>query len=303
MTTPHVVVTGAGGFVGRSLVRGFAALGWQVSGVDRAFDAGWAAGLDSVAQVEADLAAGMPGGLPPPHLVVHGAAITADPSTLGWTRAAHLAANTRPLLAALEYAAATRPAAFVYLSSSGVFAPEDGRGALAVTDVPTGQSAYAVAKRLGERATLEGLDGLVPAHVVRLGYLYGPDEWARPTRPHVSPVARWLATARAGRALEVRDDDPARDWTWTLDLAPALARLVFDGAASRVVHLASPAVVRDSAMAARIARHFPGVTCVLTPAPAPAKPPMRACDPECLRGFAWTDADTGVAALAAEVPV
>ena len=41
MKQRRVLVTGAGGFVGRALSLGFADLGWQVIGLDRAFDAGW----------------------------------------------------------------------------------------------------------------------------------------------------------------------------------------------------------------------------------------------------------------------
>ncbi len=143
------------------------------------------------------------------------------------------------------------------------------------------------------------LDGVTAAHVVRLGYLYGPHEQVRPSRRRLSPVAQWLAAARAGRPLEVRADDPRRDWTFAPDLAPALARLVAGAARPRPVHLGSPFVLADSAMAALVARHVAGAASVVVPASGPIKPPMQPSDIAALNGFPWTAPETGIARLAA----
>ena len=297
----RVVISGAGGFVGSALAEGFAALGWRVTALDMAFDDDTRARLAGHDIVISDLAQGVPAGLPPAQLVVHAAALTTDHADLGWTRAAHLAANTRPLLAMMEYAARTDVDAFVFLSSSGVFAVGDGNGALTDAHTPTGRTPYAAAKRAGELLVLAGFDGRPAPHVVRLGYVYGPHETTRATRTRVSIVAQWLAAARAGQPLAVRADDPRRDWTFAPDLAPALARLAIGASAGRPVHLGSPHVVSDHALAALVRSHFPAATLATESVASPMKPPMAPSDIPALRGFAWTDPPTAVARLAAEV--
>ncbi len=304
MSAPEtVLITGAGGFVGSALAEGFAALGWGVTALDRVFDEAALARLAGCDVVTAALGDTAPGDLPAATLVIHAAAITTAAADLGWTPAAHVAANTRPLVAMLEFAARTRPAAFVFLSSSGVFAAGDGGDMLTDVDRSTGTSPYAAAKRAGELLTVAALEGLTAAHVVRLGYLYGPHETTRSTRARTSPVARWLDAARDGRPLGVPSDDPLRDWTFTPDLASPLARLAALPPAGRPEHLCSPFMLKDSAMAALIAACIPGAVCVTEPATAPAKPPMRASDLSRLGFVRWTAPDEALARLtAAEVP-
>ncbi len=283
--------------MGRALTSGFAHLGWQVTGVDRAFEAGWA--HPGIYRVTADLSRGVPPDLPEADLVVHGAWVTTDADTLGITPAAHVALNLRPLLAVLEHTARTRPAAFVFLSSSGVFAPGDGIEGLTDAHHPTGTTPYAAAKRAAEVLVPAALDPATAVHLVRLGYLFGLGEIARPSRERVSLVAGWLAAARSARPLEVRSDDPARDWTFTSDLAPALERVVDGSSAGHPIHLGSPHVYRDSALADLIAGQLPGAESVSVPGAGPVKPPMVPSDVPALRGFDWTDPAAGVRALMA----
>jgi nucleoside-diphosphate-sugar epimerase len=299
MTPSRVCITGAGGFVGSALAEGFAALGWHVTGIDRAFDDAARARLGAVDLVVADLAQEIPPTVPNAQLFVHAAAVTADHEMLGWTPATHLSANMRPLLTVLEHAARRRPDAFVFLSSSGVFGPLDGSARLRDTDVPTAGSPYAAAKRAGELLVPAALDGVSAAHVVRLGYVYGPHEAARSSRSRVSLVARWLEQARTGGPLLVHADDPAREWTFTEDLAPALARLVSGPVAGRVVHLCAPHVVGDHEMAALVAGHFPGIVLQQAPPTAATKPPLRPSALPCLADFPWTSPRNGIARLVA----
>lgn len=298
MTPPRVLITGGGGFVGGALAAGFAALGWRVTVLDLDFDTTTRAALGGADLVTVDLTGAVPANLAASDLVVHAAAITTDPVALGWTAAAHVTANTQPLLRVLEHVTRTRPAAFVYLSSSGVFAPEDGDGALRDTDTPTGRSPYAAAKRAAEVLVPAALPDVTPAHVVRLGYVYGPGERPRPSRQHVSLVARWVGCAREGRPLDVRADDPRRDWTWAPDLAPALARLVHGPALGRPLHLCSPYVLSDSALAALIRAHIPGTHCTTVAASDPLKPPLRASDIDAWQTLAWTAPEAAIAHLA-----
>ena len=89
----EILITGAGGFVGSALVEGFLALGWRVTAVDRAFDAATRARLAGSHLITVDLSHGDSSDLPAAAVVVHAAAVTTGAATLGWTPAAHIAAN------------------------------------------------------------------------------------------------------------------------------------------------------------------------------------------------------------------
>lgn len=292
------LVTGAGGFVGQAIATGLAGLGWSVVGVDRMFDAG--RGEARIERIVADLAGGVPPVSGQVDLLVHAAWTTADPGALGVTAAEYHDMNLRPLEAVLRFGARSAPASFVFLSSSGVFAPDDATGGLTDADMPTGSTPYAVAKREGETRVMARADsGTTAFHVVRLGYLYGPGEAARPSRPGVSPVAGWLAAAREGRPLEVRSDNPEREWTFTPDLAPALERIVQAAPAGHPIHVGSPHVCRDGTLARFVAGAFPDAEIVTVAAEGRVKPPMVPSDLPALRGFSWTDVPTGVRTLVA----
>jgi nucleoside-diphosphate-sugar epimerase len=291
-----VLITGAGGFAGGALATGFTGLGWDVIGIDRAFDdSDVPGGFD---RIVADLGRdGVPGSVPRVDLFVHGAWVSADPATLGITEDEYVARNVGALRAAAEYAAHRRPSAFVFISSSGVFAATDAVDGLTDDCEATGSSPYAVAKRVGERLARAELDGITDVHVVRLGYLYGPGEVARASRPGVSLVAAWIAAAREGEALAVREDDPEREWTFVGDLATALERVVSQPARDGPLHLGSPHVIRDRAFAEMIAQGFPGTGIIPVPAGPAVKPPMIPSDIPPLHGFEWTDPETGLEAL------
>lgn len=291
-------ITGAGGFVGGAIAAGLLALGWRVVAVDLSFDGAARARLAGASLVEADLSAGFPD-LPGADLLIHAAALTTDAAALGITPAAHVRANIAPLLAALDHAAATRPVAFVFLSSTGVFAATDGTPDLSDTCAPTANHPYAVAKRAGELLAPAALAGVCPVHVVRLGYLYGPGEVARPTRTGVSLVRRWIDDAERGEALVVPGDDPRRDWTYAPDLAPALVRLTDAAPAGRPVHLNSGHVLSDAQLARLIARAHPRAVVRTGPASG-AKPPAIPSLLPALSGFRWTAPEDGLASLMAE---
>lgn len=296
----RATVTGAGGFIGGQIAAGLAAAGWQVVGVDRSFDEQARTRLRGTDLLEADLSCGFPD-VPRADIIVHAAAVTTDDETLGITPAAHLAANTAPLLSALVHAAATGAGSFVFLSSTGVFAPGDGAPDLTDACTPTALHPYAAAKRAGEALVPAGLSGICPAHVVRLGHLFGPGEAARPTRAKVSLVRRWCDASARGEVLELPADDPRRDWTWAPDLAPALLRLVTSDPANRPLHLTSGHVLSDVQLARLIVCARPGTTVCIGPEIG-AKPPAVSSVIPALDGFRWTTPEEGLAVLLAEEP-
>jgi UDP-glucose 4-epimerase len=296
--TRRATLTGAGGFAGGQIAAGLLAAGWRVAAIDLSFDAGAKARLAGADLVEADLAEGFPD-VPRADLVIHAAALTTDAETLGITPAAHIRANMAPLLAALDHAATSRAGAFVFLSSTGVFAPTDGEPDLTDACTPTAMHPYAAAKRAGELLVPAALAGVCPVHVVRLGYLYGPGEAARPTRAGVSLVRRWCDAVERGEALTVPADDPRRDWTWAPDLGPALLRLAASAPAGRALHLTSGHVLSDGQLARLIARANPRTIVRMGPAIG-GKPPAVPSAIPALDGFRWTAPEEGLAALMVE---
>jgi UDP-glucose 4-epimerase len=246
--------------------------------------------------VHAELGREPPPPLPAADVMVHAAALTTAPEALGITSAEHVRRNMLPLLAALDLAATLRPRAFVFLSSTGVFAPGDGGNELTDTTPPTATGPYSAAKMAGEVLVPSALPTDTAAHVVRLGPVCGLAEAARPTRQRLSVVATMVAAARAGRPVEVPENDPLRDWTVAEDLGPALARLVDGPAAGRALHLGSTYRRRDSTLAAHIVRRVPGSRIGRCQA-SPAKAPMRPSAIAALEGFAWTCPETVIDAL------
>jgi len=297
--TQAVLITGAGGFVASHIAAGFAAAGYQVTAIDRVFDAPTRARLGGVRLVEVDLSAcgaDILSALPRPTVIIHGAALTTSPEALGITMAEHVAGNTLPLIAMLRYAAGVRPKAFVYLSSSGVFSGSDGSPDLTDTDLPTAQGPYSAAKRAGENIVPGALAGVCETHILRLGYLYGPAETTRPTRQNVSQLLDWIGAARYGRPIRLAANDPCRDWTWVPDLPRAILRILDGPGRSAPVHLCQPQPVHDSELVRLIAGHFPG-TQIVTTGVVPTKAPMRPSTIPALNGFRWTGIAEGLDVL------
>jgi nucleoside-diphosphate-sugar epimerase len=198
-----------------------------------------------------------------------------------------------PLMAMIAHADRTRPRAFVFISSSGVFGDCDGSPDLTDTDLPTATGPYSAAKKAGEELVPGALGTICDTHVLRLGYLYGPGEIARPTRQRVSMLRQWLTDAAEGKPLTVAVNDPRRDWTFAPDLAPAISRILAGKGSARPLHLCTPDAQPDSALAALIVARHPGTRAITGPV-RPTKPPMRPSRHPALDGVLWTSLAEGL---------
>lgn len=299
----RVLITGAGGFVGTCLAEGLAGAGLAVTGIDRQFDDAARARLAGVDCIACDLAGGVPEGLGAFDIVIHGAAITTGPGDLGLSDAAHLRLNCDLTLAALDFARACGARDFVFISSSGVFAAEDGGEVLLETMPANGGIPYALAKRAGEMFA-EGLSGPgLRAVAIRLGPIYGEGEAVRPTRRNLSPLRRWIDAGLDGTPILVESPQSRRDWTYGPDLPHALLALLdHEPAISGVYHLTSGEAIGDVELAQRIASHF-GVAMIAQDPPAfAARKPMSSARiaPEDLYG--WTPLSTGLSRLMGACP-
>lgn len=229
-TGRRILITGAGGYLGRLLAGSLARSGARLLLVDRAFPGRYAppAGIHTVR--EADAAA--PASLehvarmldrPLTH-VVHAAAVTARPEQVGVTTLEYLDEHIRAAVSALHLARA-HGARLLVVSSAAVFSARRG-GMIDESSVPDGTGPYAVAKRIIELATVEACDGRFDAGVVRLGNLFGGDERPGVSRPTTSWVQQAIDAARQGRTITVEQPDAIQDWTYAPDVADAMATLL-----------------------------------------------------------------------------
>ena len=295
MIGARILISGAGGFVVGHIAAGLATLGYKVCALDLTFDAAAEQRLAGCDLVAVDLASDWVA-LPSADILIHGAALTTNPAALGLTAAQHVAANMRPLLTMLTHAGNLHPNAFVFLSSSGVFAATDGAPDLTDTCTPTAQGPYSAAKRAGEALVQGALGDTCQTFTLRLGYIYGPGEAARATRMKVSLVQGWIDAAGSGETLQHDATDPRRDLTFAPDLGPAIDRLVRGLGQVQPIHLCAPNPPRDSEVLAQILRYHPDATRRAVPGSG-VKPPMIPSSMPSLDGFAWTTIADGIAHL------
>jgi UDP-glucose 4-epimerase len=304
----RVLITGAGGFVGSHLALGLAKLGFVVVASDQHFDAAATARLHGLERLTCDVQ-GLARQLGPVDSVIHGAAVTADPSEVGMGAAAALADNLRLTLEALTLAEARGAGRLILLSSAGVFSGAH-PGPLDETAPPDATGLYATAKRMGELAAQSvRIAGGPDAVSVRLGNLYGPDETPRATRPRIGLLARMVKEAREEGTITVTAPGALREWTHVADLAHALGVLLQHPAPPDVTHLCAPSVVTDLTLAKQVQGLVPGTRLEVQPdattvsSYARVRPPLSSSFSEALGLTHWRTLETGLAQLVrAEVP-
>ncbi|WP_375552271.1 MULTISPECIES: NAD-dependent epimerase/dehydratase family protein [Rhodophyticola] len=301
MSDGPVLVTGAGGFVCSEIALALHRAGRQVLAADRHFDSATAARLGTIRRIEGPLDETLPAlAALAPSAVIHGAAITAAPARLELSRAGHIRRNTELLTRTLEMARGAGARAFLFLSSMGVFEPQDGPapgGRFTEATTPTALCAYAAAKRAGELLTEAAAeDGFVTSSL-RLGNVFGPHEAVRESRQRLCLVQRMLAEARSSGVITLDAPEAHREWSWLPDLADGIAAHIGTIAANgaRVLHAGTPPVQSDLALARAIAERLRGTLIRLAPPPhRPVRPPMGSDHESVFTAIDWTGMETAL---------
>lgn len=297
--TRRVLVTGAGGFVCRSIISVLLERDYHVIALDRAFDPGlrerWAgratlieADVDALPDLDFDV-------------FVHGAALTASPKESGMSAIANLRANLDPAFTLIERAGRARRG--ILISSSAVY--RQTRGAVAEDISPAPMGMYAIAKHTIETLTeslrtLHGYD----LTVIRLSSIYGPGERARATRPRLSTVGQMLDEALSTGVITVRNPDEKHDWTFAPDIGAAVDALLSAPQWSYpLYHAASEQTLTNMEVAEVIRQHVPAAKIVIGQPQTPPHPRQGYLVNERLRediGFnQWTSFADGIRQVAA----
>ncbi|HEY5890594.1 MAG TPA: NAD(P)-dependent oxidoreductase [Acidimicrobiia bacterium] len=240
-----VLVTGAAGFFGRSLVREFALSGEEVVAADILAEDQFSPRSDTPSSVSyirldvADKSSWTNPALGDVDGVVHAAALTPtveesqhDPTKL-------IDVNLVGLLNGLEFARTNEVKKFLFISSGGVYnqfveeelVEEDGDG---------GFSLYGSAKLAAEimmfrYAKMFGFD----AGAVRPTSMYGPAEEFRDTRPFVTEVKLLAEAAAEGRPVRGERVESRCDWVYVDDVSAAAYKFFATGMNGRVFNLTS----------------------------------------------------------------
>lgn len=222
-----ILITGAGGFVGRAVTShledaGYVVEACDLKGTPRVLDV-----LEKQVLLEITFEV-------QPHTFIHAAALTSGEALQV------IKVNVQGTLNALEAARDAGVEHFIFFSSCGVYAtsrePIDESGATTTTD------AYALSKLLGEQAVNLG-KGSMTAWLLRIGAVYGPGEQPSATRSRTSVVHHIAESIRTGQSLRLsRAPEDVYNWLHTKDLARLLSVIIehpADGS-TRLYNIAGP---------------------------------------------------------------
>lgn len=241
----RILITGAGGFVGRALVARFASEG-TVHACDLALrvpeDGIVAHRLDVTCRADvSDLMSVLR-----PDLVIHAAAVT---RTEPEARLSVFDVNTLGTLNVLEAATQAGVPRILVASSSGVYAASPGATRYE-TDPLDRTNQYAASK-----VAAEALAACYGATAIRIGPVYGPGEAASPTRPRVSTVATLLDHLCRDAPVTVCGGTVARDWTHAADIADGFAALAAIRPQHPVYNLSAGRAVTLNDLTSEFRRH------------------------------------------------
>lgn len=221
----RVIVTGANGFVGSNIVPALIERGWSVYAVDLSWDNPSVQTWDSD---RVELITSTCTDLKPlsADALVHAAFITASPEARNETPESNIRANINPMLAMMEYAQANNVKRSIFLSSSGVYRSMP--DTLVNENYPqTPLGVYAVAKTMMEHF-VETMRTVYDRDMtcVRLGNIYGQNEYLRPSRPHLSVIGQMIDMATSTGQITVYRPDEIREWTFASDIGNAIHTLL-----------------------------------------------------------------------------
>lgn len=298
----RVLVTGAAGWFGRSLVQRLLDDGFHVVAIDRReveirpADARTEWHMVDAADVTALRRAIGAAGL---HHVMHAATVTASPDPTPMGSTSYLVRHAAMASAALELAVEAGATA-TFISSAAVFAP-DQAGPLDEQASTDGVGPYATAKRVAELMWFEAARAGVMARVFRLGNLFGPDERESVTRPRLSIVRGFVASALRDGHIVVEMPRALRDWTWLPDVAAVVAASLRNGPAVPLVNAVAPRHVHDLQLASLVADLVPGTLVEVREArAAESRRPMVSRVPAILE-HPWSPLEQGLSMMLASM--
>lgn len=258
--TERVIVTGAGGFVGRHIVNAVCQQGNHIVAVDRAFDGDlrdrWQ--QDERIQIIATDALNQ---IEPADVLIHAAAITTQPDDESYPAEQHLKDNLLPTLDLLEWGHVNKVRRMIFVSSDAVYSTSPA-GAIDENQPANPLGTYAVAKSATEQIveTLRHVHGR-DVLTVRLSGIYGTGERIRPTRPRVSSVMAWIESALTQGRITINLARPARSWTYAADIGTAICALLKPPQLPHALYnVATEECLTEQQIAAVIQHYLPGVS-------------------------------------------
>jgi UDP-glucose 4-epimerase len=208
---PRVLLTGAGGFVGRAITKhlcqsGLEVIACDLNGAPRVLDVlNRSAMLEMVLEVK-------------PRVLIHAAAITTPRFE---NELDLIEVNVQGSINALEAARISGVEHFVFFSSSGVYAVTD--GPIDEHALTSSHSAYGLSKLLAEQVCAIGKTSSMTVWLLRLGPTFGPGEQASETRSKTSLVHLIAQAVQTGEhVLLPRAPTDVYNWLHTNDLARLL---------------------------------------------------------------------------------
>lgn len=255
-----VIVTGAGGFVGRHIVDAICKQEIRVLAIDRAFDGDlrqrWQ--QDSHVQLIED---DVMNHSEPADALIHAAAITTQPDDESYPAEKHLKDNLLPTLDLLEWVHTHKIRRMIFLSSDAVYSSSPA-GAIDETQPATPVGTYAVAKAATEQIieTLKHVHGR-DVLTVRLSGIYGTGEHVRSSRPQISSILVFVETALTERRILINPHRPARSWTFAADIGAAICALLKQTQLQHALYnIATEECLTEQQIALAIQHYLPDVT-------------------------------------------